>query len=90
MKILIYFLIFIVFLYLYSRYLENSALYYPDQEMGAVPGDRGLEFEEVNFSAADGVKINGWYIPKSGAFQTILFCHGNGGNISHRLDKIAF
>ena len=90
MKILIFILIFILVLYVYSRFLEQSALYYPDEAMELTPQDQGLEYEDVDFFTADGIKINGWYIPKSGASQTILFCHGNGGNISHRLDKIKF
>ena len=36
----------------------------------------------------DGVKINGWFIPYNNATYTLLFSHGNAGNIAHRLDKI--
>jgi hypothetical protein len=34
------------------------------------------------------VKLNAWYIPAPQAKFTLLFCHGNGGNIMHRLDSI--
>src|SRR5207248_2460746 len=39
-----------------------------------------------NLKSTDGVKIKGWFIP--GVLPTLLFCHGNAGNISHRLDKL--
>ena len=42
-------------------------------------------------TASDGIHINGWFLPAtspSPAKLTILFFHGNAGNISHRLEKI--
>src|SRR5439155_4284294 len=49
----------------------------------------GRPFEDVWFSASDGVKLNGWFYP---AVQNtphsqlaVLFCHGNAGNIGDRL-----
>ncbi|NIM70493.1 MAG: alpha/beta fold hydrolase, partial [Xanthomonadales bacterium] len=38
---------------------------------------------------ADGVRLHGWFVPAPGARSTLLFLHGNAGNISHRLDSIA-
>jgi fermentation-respiration switch protein FrsA (DUF1100 family) len=32
--------------------------------------------------------LNAWFIPVEGARKTLLFFHGNGGNISHRLDSL--
>jgi len=52
------------------------------------PDNIGLDFESLFFVTADGVKIHAWYIPKENARGTVLFCHGNGGNISGRLDTI--
>ena len=48
----------------------------------------GLEFEDVYFSSSDGIRLNGWYIPAMESKATILFCHGNAGNISQRIDVI--
>jgi fermentation-respiration switch protein FrsA (DUF1100 family) len=43
----------------------------------------------VYIDTIDGQKINAWFIPaKDEALFTVLFSHGNGGNISHRMDKI--
>lgn len=40
-------------------------------------------FEDVSFQAADGVKLHGWYVKHSAPQAAILYCHGNGGNVSY-------
>jgi len=34
------------------------------------------------------LKLTAWFIPAENARFTVLFCHGNGGNMTHRLDTI--
>ena len=76
--------VFIALLFVFqSRYV-----YYPDRILLADPGAIGLRFESISFETADGVKLSGWFIPSERARGVILFCHGNAGNISHRLDSI--
>ncbi len=67
---------------------QSRYVYYPERVLLADPGSIGLEFETVRFETADGVKLLGWFIPGDGARGVILFCHGNAGNISHRLESI--
>src|SRR5439155_1982339 len=33
------------------------------------------------------VRLHGWFFPRKDARATLLFLHGNAGNISHRLPK---
>ena len=47
----------------------------------------GLEYEEIHFPAADGVKLHGWFVPGSRDVTWIWF-HGNAGNISDRLENL--
>ncbi|MBD3264284.1 MAG: alpha/beta fold hydrolase [Candidatus Omnitrophica bacterium] len=75
--------------FFYVRYLENSSIFFPEKDLGASPRDFNLRYEEVVFTTSDGIKIYGWFLPYSGSEDVLLFFHGNGGNISHRLDKIA-
>jgi fermentation-respiration switch protein FrsA (DUF1100 family) len=49
-----------------------------------------LPVQDVWFKAKDGVKLHGWYIPSEEAVATLLFFHGNAGNITHRLENIFF
>ena len=67
---------------------QSRYVYYPDRVLLADPGSIGLDFETVRFETADGVKLSGWFIPSDSAKGVILFCHGNAGNLSHRLESI--
>jgi len=68
--------------------LQSRYVYYPDRILLADPGAIELHFESISFETTDGVKLSGWFIPSERARGVILFCHGNAGNISHRLDSI--
>jgi len=77
-------------IFFYLRYTEKRIIFYPTKEIEFTPKESGLDFEDVFFKTEDNLELNGWFIPKKEAKYTILFCHGNAGNISHRLDKIKF
>jgi hypothetical protein len=48
----------------------------------------GLDYEDLTLTTSDGVAINAWFVPSDVEGPVVLFCHGNAGNISHRLDTI--
>jgi fermentation-respiration switch protein FrsA (DUF1100 family) len=74
-------------------FMDRHFIFFPDRALEATPAAAGLPFEDVTFTASDGVKLEGWFIPApnphapSGArpFTLVMF-HGNAGNISHRID----
>jgi uncharacterized protein len=68
--------------------LQGRLLYFPLRDIEATPAAIGCAFEDVYFQTEDGIQLHGWYIPAPEARATVLFCHGNAGNISHRLDSI--
>jgi uncharacterized protein len=68
---------------------QDKFIYFPDSQLIADPAHINLEFETVSLTTADNIALHGWYIPYPHAKQTLLFFHGNAGNISHRLDSIA-
>jgi uncharacterized protein len=68
--------------------LERRSLYFPFREIGGTPKSIGLAYESVTLTAKDGVKIHAWWIPAKDARLSVLFSHGNAGNISHRLEKL--
>lgn len=73
---------------------QDRMVYIPFREWQDTPRAMGLEYEDVTLIADDGVKLSAWYVPARPADEndrqwTILFCHGNAGNISHRLDTLA-
>jgi len=67
--------------------LADSLVFFPHRELRTDPSERGLEYEDVSFRAGDGTLLHGWFLPGKGR-GTLLFCHGNAGNISHRLDSL--
>ena len=72
----------------YLFFFQSSFVYYPERTLSSDPGDIGLSFENVSFETRDGLKLSGWFIPCNSPRGIILFCHGNAGNISHRLESI--
>ncbi len=67
---------------------QSHYVYYPERNLSMDPGSIGLQFDSIHFETADGVKLSGWFVPSENASGVILFCHGNAGNISHRLESI--
>ena len=69
-------------------FLQPRFLYSPVRQITYTPADIKLAFEKIALKTEDGLKISAWYIPADNARYTILFCHGNAGNMTHRLDSI--
>ena len=78
--------------FLMLRWFEHSQVFRPSRNFDALPGSTGLDWAEANFTATDGVKLNGWFFPAATNSPrgelAFLICHGNGGNISHRLGLV--
>lgn len=68
--------------------IERYFIYAPRKSLITTPAEHGLDFESVQFSASDGVKLHGWWVPIPNARATVLLCHGNSGNVSYQLDQI--
>lgn len=73
---------------------QDTLLYFPDQPVTSRvfvqnPAVLGFPFENLYIKTQDGVSINAIFIKQSPQFQssvpTVLFFHGNAGNVGHRL-----
>jgi fermentation-respiration switch protein FrsA (DUF1100 family) len=76
---------------IYAYYMQSSLIYYPNmpgRKLVATPADIGLSYQDVEVVTDDDIKLHGWFIPGNNAEATVLFFHGNAGNISHRLESI--
>jgi fermentation-respiration switch protein FrsA (DUF1100 family) len=60
----------------------------PSARLTHTPTILGLFFEDVILTTSDNVRLHGWYVPAENARATLLFFHGNAGNISNRLNSI--
>ena len=60
---------------------QRDLIFLPDRQHIAAPK---APFQDVSFATSDGVKLHGWFVEAEGEpSATVLFCHGNGGNLSH-------
>lgn len=67
----------------------SSAFFYPHRELMLTPEIVHLEYEDVHLRAADGVRLHAWYLPAQGEQRgTLLFLHGNAGNVSTQLPNV--
>ena len=78
--------------YAMFRWFEYKQVFQPSSRMEVTGAELGRPWENVDFRAADGTMLNGWWFPPDATSQrsqqrefAILHCHGNAGNISHRL-----
>lgn len=74
---------------MFFRWFEHRNVYFPTRSFDARAEELRRPFEDIRFETSDGLTLHGWFFPpddgSAGSGAAILFCHGNGGNISHRL-----
>lgn len=73
----------------------DQMLYYPEIPANSrifvpAPSSIDLPFETVFMKSLDSTKLHAYFIPQPQTQQcaTILFFHGNAGNIGHRLPNV--
>lgn len=79
-------LLFLALLYGAALLGVQRLVYRPWPNFSRTPDAYGWEWEDVRFRAKDGAMLHGWFIPGDSR-RTVIFCHGNAGNISHGLRR---
>ena len=72
----------------FALILQGKMIYVPSRELYRTPKSIDLDYDEIRLITGDRINLSAWYIPADNSRGTLLFCHGNAGNISHRLDSI--
>ncbi len=67
---------------------QERLVYIPSKTVSWTPSNYGLPFEDVTLTTRDGVELHGWFVPAKEPKGVVLFCHGNAGNVSHRIDTL--
>ena len=70
---------------------QSKYVYFPDNDVVATPTSVGLAFEDLSLKTEDGESIKAWYVPCEAAkndAMTILFCHGNAGDMGDRVGTL--
>ena len=83
----------VLFILAYAAFLllfENKIIFHPSPYPDGYwnPTTLGVPAQDIYFNSEDGVKLHAWFIPAPNADATLLWFHGNAGNLSHRLDNI--
>ncbi len=70
------------------RLLENSITFHPTSRLEITPDDYGLDYREIRVElTGEKITLHGWYFSAASAqLPVLIICHGNAGNISHRLE----
>lgn len=72
-----------VFACLAVMFGQDRLTFFPSPGLQASPADYGVVFEDVRIPVADRDSLDAWWIPgPPGTTKVLLFCHGNGANIS--------
>ena len=74
------------------KQLVEKFIFYPEKSHDFHPNDFNLPYQDVYFDTEDGVRLHGWLFlqEQSQTLPTLLFFHGNAGNISHRLENVDY
>jgi fermentation-respiration switch protein FrsA (DUF1100 family) len=74
------------------RRFELSQVYHPWKDWEIQPAEAGRPVEDIFIATLDGVKLSAWFFPADADAprkdMVMLVCHGNAGNISHRLELV--
>lgn len=89
LRTVVYIILAVVLLIVYVRMMERLAAFAPSRSVQFTPRDVGLSYEEVRLKTPDGVTLDGWFVPVARGAPSLLFLHGNAGDIGGRVDKVA-
>ncbi len=77
---------------IYVAMAQSKYVYHPNSSVDYTPDVANLEYENVMLKTEDGEKLHAWFVPckrQSDRLNlTILFCHGNAGNIGDRIGSL--
>ncbi len=75
----------IILLEPFAMPFEDRFIFFPARRLVGTPADAGLAYEDVRFGPEG--RLHGWFVPGDGPL-TLLWLHGNAGNVSHRVGMI--
>jgi uncharacterized protein len=83
-KIGIIFIAIYIFICIFVFFYQENLIFFPSKHIGEIPKN----VEEINFFTEDNIQLNAWFLDNNSA-KTVLFFHGNAGNIFNRKKQLA-
>jgi hypothetical protein len=78
------YIVFVAALFVFQRNL----MYHPDSMVPSPAASGVPEMETVSLTTDDGLRLLAWYRPATAGKATVVYFHGNAGNIGNRGDKV--
>jgi len=70
-------------------FFEEKMIFFPSPYDACEYGEKtSVPIEDVFFSTSDQKRIHAWFSPSDSKAPTLLWFHGNAGNIAHRIDQL--
>jgi uncharacterized protein len=71
---------------------QSNLVFMPSRDVIETPEILGIKFENIQITTRDNINLDTWFVPAKDndlvSKGVILFCHGNGGNISNRISYL--
>jgi uncharacterized protein len=67
---------------------QRNLLFLPTSHVGSPAAVGAGDMREVTLATADGLALRSWYKPAQDGRPTMIYFHGNGGNISARAKRV--
>jgi fermentation-respiration switch protein FrsA (DUF1100 family) len=79
---------------IYVFFAQSQMVFYPTSTIAVTPTELKLGYEDVRIEQSPEEIVHGWYLTAADstdlAGKTVLFCHGNAGNLSHRMQTAVY
>ena len=93
-RLIIYSALITVLIMIIPKFIEKGLIFFPGKSNDSTTPDiYGIEYDDVTFRTEDGLNLHGWLVSGKKPsldddLHTLLWFHGNAGNINRRLDNI--
>src|SRR5690349_328776 len=68
---------------------RDQMYFFPTEDITSTPSDAGIPFKDILLRGPH-YMVNVWLVTRDNARHTLIFSHGNAGNMSHRLPVLQF
>ena len=68
---------------------QRRIVFHPDTSPVALSDEAiALGFSEVQLTSSDGLGLTAWHFPAKSGHKTIVYFHGNAGNLGDRIERV--